>query len=187
MPPKMLQVDSEIDALASIVRRENCRSLLEIGSKHGGSLLRLVHAMPKGSRAVAVDLPNGTREWKESEGALSSVASGLRSQGYDVEIIWGDSTDPKIVAEVQKRGPFDLAFIDGNHTLPFIEKDWGNYGSLARIVAFHDIAWFRNSEWVGVRIDVPEFWNAVKVRGSRYEEFRHCPTMKNNGIGVLWR
>lgn len=187
MAPKMLQVEQEIDALCQVVMREKCRSVLEIGSKDGGSLLRLAHAMPKYSRVVAVDLPGGEGGSKDSEAKLKAVAEQLIGEGYQVEIIWGDSTDPKVVEKVKAHAPFDVAFIDGNHTLPYLEKDWENYGPLARIVAFHDIAWFRGSTWPGVRMAVPEFWNAVKVRGSKFEEFRFCPTMKNNGIGVLWR
>jgi hypothetical protein len=57
---------------------------------------------------------------------------------------------------------------------------------MCRLVAFHDIAWRRAPEWVGVRIDVPEFWDSIKG-DYRHEEFKFCPTGKNNGIGVLWR
>lgn len=182
-----LQVPQEIEALAEIVRRENVGSLLEIGSKFGGSLWPLANAMPKGSRVVSVDLPEGTKAWPQSEAMLTECINRLREGGYDAQLIWGDSTADEVIERVRGLAPFDLVFIDGNHTLPYLEKDWENYGPLARIVAFHDIAWFRNSTWVGTKIDVPLFWNQVKFRAARHEEFRFCPTLKNNGIGVLWR
>lgn len=182
----MLQVEAEIDGLADIFRKEGVRSFLEIGSKFGGSLERLASAMPVGSRVVSVDMPRGTKAWRESEPALKGVIDGLNAKGYDAHLIWGDSTSRSLVETVRGLGPFDAIFIDANHTTPYLWKDWENYGPMGRIVAFHDIGWRRAPEWEGVRIDVPEFWNETK-EGYRHEELKFCPTGKNNGIGVLWR
>jgi hypothetical protein len=57
---------------------------------------------------------------------------------------------------------------------------------MTRIIAFHDIAWQRAPDWVGTRIDVPEFWARVKGPARQHAELKLCPTGKNNGIGVLW-
>lgn len=182
----MLQVPEEIDGLANLLAREGVRSFLEIGSKFGESLKRVAEALPVGSRIVSIDLPQGTRAWAQSEPALKGVVAGLKAKGYDAHIIWGDSTHRVVIDQAAKLGPYDAIFIDANHTMPFLEKDWANYGRMGRIVAFHDINWHRAPEWVGVRIDAPEFWDRIKA-GHRHEEFRLCPTGKNNGIGVLWR
>ncbi len=181
----MLQVDAEIDGLAEILVAEGVRSYLEIGSKFGGSLKRVAERLPKGSRIVAVDLPRGTKAWPESERSLKAVIDDLKGAGYDAHLIWGDSTAPDIIAKVRALGPFGGCFIDANHTLPFVQKDWANYGPMARIVAFHDIGWRRAPDWEGCRIDVPEFWDRVK-QDYRHQELKFCPTGKNNGIGVLW-
>lgn len=182
----LLQVEAEIDCFAEIVRRENVQSFLEIGSKFGESLRRVGAAMPLGSRIVSVDMPKGTKAWPESEKALTNVVAGLRGAGHDARVIWGDSTNPEIIERVRALGPFDAIFIDANHTMPFVTKDFENYGPMGRIVAFHDIAWHRAPEWVGTRIDVPQFWDKIKGQ-YRHEEIKACPTGKNNGIGVLWR
>lgn len=183
----IMQVDAEIDALADVFRKEGVKSFLEIGSKFGGSLERLANAMPVGSRVVSVDLPRGTRAWPQSEAELKATVSRLRLKGYDTHLIWGDSTALDVIDQVRAFGPFDACFVDANHTRSFVERDFSNYGQMARIIAFHDIAWHRASDWKdGVRIDVPEFWARVKPY-YRHEEFRFCPTGKNNGIGVLWR
>lgn len=183
---QMLQVEKEIDGFADIVAESGARSYLEIGSKFGGSLERVARRLPEGSRVVAVDLPNGTRAWSESRVALGGVMSCLNALGHETHMIWGDSTDPKIIEQVRKLGPFDAIFIDANHTMPYVEKDWSNYGPMGKIVAFHDIAWHRAPEWVGTRIDVPQFWDRVK-NDFRHVELKYCETGKNNGIGVLWR
>lgn len=182
----MLQVEAEIDGLADIFWKEGVRSFLEIGSKFGGSLLRIAERLPTESRIVSVDLPKGTKAWRESEAALTAAISKLKMHGYDAHLIWGDSTAPDVIAKVRALGPFDAIFIDANHTTPYLLKDWENYGPMSRVVAFHDIAWRRAPEWEGTRIDVPEFWNEIKD-GYLHEELKFCPTGKNNGIGVLWR
>lgn len=186
MSGTLLQDEAEIDALAGVLRRDGVRSLLEVGSKYGGSLKRLAAALPVGSRVVGVDLPGGTRAWNESKVALNQTILDLKADGYDARVVWGDSTDPKVVELVSGLGPFDAIFIDANHTLSYVTKDWQTYGPMGRIVAFHDIAWRRAPEWIGIRIDVPQFWDSIKNQ-FRHEEFRFCPTGKNNGIGVLWR
>lgn len=182
----LLQVEQELDAFREILAEEGCRSFLEIGSKFGGSLRRIAKVLPEGSRVVAVDLPKGTRLWHESEPSLKKVIEGLRYSGYDAHVIWGDSTSATVIDQVRALGPYDAIFIDANHTRSYVEQDWANYGPMGRIVAFHDIGWLRAPTWEGVRIDVPEFWEHVKA-GYRHQEFKFCPTGKNNGIGVLWR
>ncbi|WP_292638557.1 class I SAM-dependent methyltransferase [Mesorhizobium sp.] len=182
----MLQVEAEINGLADILVGEGVTSYLEIGSKFGGSLLRVAERLPAGSRIVSVDMPRGTKAWGESEAELKAVIAKLRLQGYDAHLIWGDSTAKSVVEQVRALGPFDAAFIDANHTLPFVEKDFANYALMTRIIAFHDIAWHRAPEWVGTRIDVPQFWARVKDGARQHAELKFCPTGKNNGIGVLW-
>lgn len=181
-----LQDDAEIARLADILKEEGVTSYLEVGSKFGGSLWRLANALPVGSRIVAVDMPNGTKKWQESSASLKACCAELTRLGYDAHIVWGDSTDPKTIAEVWALGPFDATLIDANHTLRYVLADWFTYGAMARIVAFHDIAWSRAPDWVGTRIDVPQFWNGIKD-DFRHEQIKLCPTGKNNGIGVLWR
>jgi hypothetical protein len=183
---KALQVEAEIARFAEIMVAEGVRSYLEIGSKFGGSLWRVARSLPVGSRIVSVDLPRGTKVWPESERSLMACIAELCRLGYDARVIWGSSTDPDIIARVRRLGPFDAAFIDGDHRLPGLTMDWENYGPMARVIGFHDISWRRAPEWVGTRIDVPEWWNEHKDI-SRHEEIRLCPTGKNNGIGVLWR
>jgi hypothetical protein len=182
-----MQDGAEVSRWAEIVNETGtaCR-YLEIGSKFGGSLWQVAKAMPVGSLIIAVDLPNGTKLWKQSQASLLACIERLRQNGYDAHVLWGDSTDPKMVDQVREFAPFDAVLIDANHTRPYLEKDWANYSPLARTIAFHDIAWRRAPEWIGTRIDVPEFWQKVKDQ-YRHEEIKFCPTGKNNGIGVLWR
>jgi len=181
------QDEREITAFCDLLAAEGVRSYLEVGSKYGGSLWRAANALPKGSRIVAVDMPKGTRAWGETEPSLKACIAELIAKGYDAQVIWGDSTDPKVIEQVRELGPFDAMLLDGDHRQPGITKDWETYGPMGRIVAFHDVAWLRAADWQGVRIDVPLIWNHLRPQYERTVEFRHDPSFKNNGIGCLWR
>lgn len=176
------QNERELEQFIAILQRENVRSYLEIGSKVGGSLWKIANALPVGSRIVSVDLPWGD---KTTLPHLVSCCDTLRGKGYNVTLIVGDSTEDAIIADVERHAPFDACFVDANHTLPYVTKDWENYGPLCRIVAFHDISFYREHMPEGrLPIDVPAFWNSIK-NNYRHAEIQLEKT--DNGIGVLWR
>lgn len=179
---KKLQDDVEFAQFQKIIREAGARSYLEIGSKFGGSLLLAAEALPPGSRIVSVDLPWGDRS---SLPPLQDVIAQLQGRGFDAHLIVGDSTHGDIMGAVKALSPYDVIFIDANHTLPFVTKDWETYGPMGCVVAFHDIAFFRESMPAGkLPIDVPAFWKSIKG-DYRHQEIIARPG--DNGIGVLWR
>lgn len=179
---------AELELFVKFVSEQNIRSYLEIGSKYGGSFWRVVRAMPRGSLAVAVDLPFQS-EFKRpiSEPYLKQVVTDLRTGGYDAHLILGDSTSGQTVEAVRQHAPFDLCLIDANHAESFVREDWANYGPMAKVVAFHDISYDmkRNHPGKIFPIEVPKVWNEIKT-GFRHQEIRLCKT-KDNGFGILWR
>jgi predicted O-methyltransferase YrrM len=183
-----LQDPAELHKFIKLLKRENVRSYLEIGSKFGGSLWHISKALPKHSRIVSVDLPHGDTSFKVSQPHLEACVAHLRKDGYDAHLFLGDSTDPAIVAQVAQLAPFDACLIDANHTEPYVRKDWANYGSLARIVAFHDIAWIEGNHPPSKKypIEVSTVWDELK-QNHRHEEIRLCRTGEDNGFGILWR
>ncbi len=184
----ILQNLSEWSNFVELLRNEGVRSYLEIGSKHGGSMWRMGSRLKKGSRLVSVDLPHGDQSFKENLPNLQACIERLKKEGYDAHLIVADSTDPETVEKVRALGPFDACFIDANHTLPYVTKDWENYGPMCRIVAFHDIGFFRQGGQAPgpgkMPIHVPGFWKEIK-NGYKFVEFKH--DKQDNGIGVLWR
>ncbi len=178
MNPEAKQHPEEFAAFTTLLQREGVTSYLEIGSKRGGSLWLVAAALPPGSLVVSVDKPNGTANHEVLRATIAKIWSALLV--LPVSII-GDSTDPKIVANVRALAPFDAVFIDGDHSMSGVESDWMNYGCMGRIVAFHDIAWKRKRGETD--IEVPQFWERIK-QGRRYEEI--TLDRQNNGIGVLW-
>ena len=182
----LLQDWTEFERFLKLIKKHNVRSYLEIGSKHGGSFWRISSSLPRGARVVSVDLPHGDTSFKESEPHLRACVAELKKLGYDAHLFLGDSTSPEIVEGVGRLGPYDLVFIDANHTEPYVRKDWANYGPMGRIVAFHDIGWRpRPHPSKKMPIEVPRVWEEVKKQYSRVEEIRCC--VQDNGIGILWR
>lgn len=178
---------AELNAFVKLVKEQKVCSYLEIGSKYGGSFWHVVNAMPKGSVAVAVDLPFGsTFKRPVSEPYLLQCVTDLKAKGYDAYCFLGDSTDHQVVELVRQYAPFDLCLIDANHNEPYVRADWKNYGPMAKIVAFHDIAFdlTKNVPEKINKIDVPKVWAEIKD-SYRYREIKLC--RGENGIGVLWR
>jgi len=182
-----MQNPAEVERFLALIARDPPSSYLEIGAKFGGMLWRVASVMRERSRIVAIDLPRGTIRWDESEPSLTACMQRLNQMGHETAILWGDSTDPAIIERARVLGPFDLIFVDANHTGPYVRKDWKNYGPLGKVVAFHDISWYRPKNWTGsYRIEVGDFWLALR------DQFPSCeikldPTRQDNGIGVLWR
>lgn len=152
-----------------------CRSILEIGSCLGGSTVALARCMPKGSRIVAMDYckPKKFPAEMDVEAYLKRRIDELRAEGYDSHLIVGDSKDPIIAMLAGSLGPYDLVFIDGDHSQEGCSADWLHYGPMGKIVAFHDIRGCPG---------VTAVWNELKAK-YRTEEFVSGKTM---GIGVLW-
>lgn len=191
----LLQNIFEFEEFRTLMRKEGVKRYLEIGSKNGGSLWRMAQKLDKGSRLVSVDLPHGDTSFKVTLPNLQDCVDRLNKEGYDAHLIVGDSTDPEVVEKARVLGPFDVVFIDGNHTRPFIEKDFANYGPMCRMVAFHDISYHRDvRDTKKLPIDAPAFWDDIKGK-YRHIEIRRELKRKDpvsggmcwdNGIGLLW-
>lgn len=183
----MLQDRGEFSEFINVMKAEGIKSYLEIGSKHGGTLWAMTtEVLPIGGLAVSVDLPHGDTSFKESQPHLEACVSELNRRGYHSCLFIGDSTDPKIIDGVSSLAPFDLVFIDANHTEPYVRQDWKNYGKFGRIVAFHDIGWIPRPEpSKKMPIEVPKVWAELKEQFPHHLEIKNC--LRDNGIGILWR
>jgi hypothetical protein len=72
---------------------------------------------------------------------------------------------------------FDLVFIDGDHSVEWVRKDWENVGRFAKTCMIHDI---QEVSCPGV----VEFWETIK--GEKSITFIHCTSEKpSQGIGII--
>lgn len=175
------QVPEEHAKFCELIAKVNAKSYLEIGSHAGGSLWRVAHAMPPGSKIVSVDLPH-----PHIKPSLEDCIAELKKTGYDARVIFGDSRRHDIVFDAAKDAPYDVVFIDANHTEPFVRLDYKNYGQMAKkILAFHDVAAISRRP-NRHPIEVKTVWDEIKKDNLNTEEIIADPNSGFNGIGIVW-
>lgn len=179
------QREDEIVPFIELLLERGIRSYLEVGARHGDTFHQIMTSLPKGSRGVALDLPGGAWGQKKSRDSLDRAAVDLQINGYDVVVVYGDSTEQDVIATIEDLGPFDAVFIDGDHSLAGVTADWENYRHLAPLIAFHDIDGSGMSErGTGSPVEVPLLW--AELRG-RYETIEFIGAERGMGIGVVLR
>ena len=156
------------DFIASI---QGIASYLEVGAREGVALRYLVERTPSIKRVGVVELPQGP--WGE-EGSEVALAENLESLDVPYSLHIGDSKDRAIIESV---GPYDLVFIDGDHSYEGARADYENYRPLAKRVAFHDI----NHPELAKSYGATKLWR--EVRGDDYIEY--IAKNSSKGIGVI--
>lgn len=141
--------------------------------------------LPKGSKGVAVDMPGGPWGVHTSRGHLDAVAIDLRARGYDVTVIYGDSTAPWVIERVHALGPFSAALIDGDHSLEGVTQDWTNFRHISEVVAFHDIDGHGQVQRTsGQAVEVPILWEDIK---GKFDTVEFIGVERGMGIGVVFQ
>ncbi len=157
------QMKKELDALVKLFKDKGVQSYLEIGARDGDTFHEIMCALPVGSRGVAVDLPGGLWGKRQTINNLKLAIDDLKARGYDVHLIVGDSQSQEVADMVEELGPYDAAFIDGDHTFKGVSRDWSLYQDMAPMVAFHDIVGHDQFEKVSKNpVEVPRFWAYIK-------------------------
>ncbi len=178
---------TEIAALLQRVAERRPAVLCEIGSAEGGTLFLFAHAARPDARLLSIDLRNGPER--------AALFRSLVRPGQHLTCVQGDSHDPDVVRRFRDwLGPdqLEFLFIDGDHTVEGVERDFEMYGPTVRdggLVAFHDIVPdFRTRYGVDTRMDaggVPSFWQRVKSRYPRAVEFVEHRLQDGRGIGLI--
>lgn len=157
-----LQVAWEIEQLVDLAR-DYCNSILEVGVWKGGTL----------------------RRWLEIADTVVAIDNNPDSTGNEfagANFIRGDSGDPEIIALAEALGPYDLVWVDADHSEPAGRRDFENYWPLVReggMYAMHDIR-----RTGGSQLDV--VWNDIRLMGHPTAEFQHR-VEEWGGIGVIWK
>ena len=134
--------------------------ILVIGSKHGGLEYQIKQSFPY----------------------VNIVSCDISPQEDNKEfVIIGNSSDENIKNQIKEYGPYDLVFIDGDHSYSGVKSDLEFAIDLnPRIIAFHDIAKTIKHKSEGCEVDI--LWNEVKARYKTDEKIVGCGW---GGIGVI--
>lgn len=137
-PVHAYQDPAEFGRLWELVASRPHARVLEVGSLFGGTLWWWSH-LPDIEALVSVDVPTGWALQSEEIREARAQWDGWFAPRCKFTLIDGDSHDRATIDRVE--GPFDFAFIDGDHTYEGIRSDWLGYSPLVRpggLVAFHD-------------------------------------------------
>lgn len=184
--PYAQQERFEFDTWMALLATFKPRRYLEIGSCYGHTIEMTLKACPTIESFVSVDLGEIMVGDKPEDSGVVLAERCLRlhaTRGYDYTLVRGNSHHVESREQVEKLGPFDVVFIDGDHTYAGVGLDWNYYGKLAPIVAFHDI----NCQVT----DVPLFWtNHIRPHYRNVEIIHPKATVPHHfgfGIGVAFK
>lgn len=182
---KASQHHFELTSFINFLKESGVKRYLEIGARHGDTFHEVMINLPEGSTGIAVDMPGGLWGRRGTDRALKAATEDLKSKGYDVDIIIGNSQERTVIQTIKALGPFDAILIDGDHTLSGVTKDWVNYKDLAPIVAFHDIVGTGQFEKVSKRkVEVPLLWNEIK-QAYPVKEFIGLESLMGIGVALM--
>jgi predicted O-methyltransferase YrrM len=172
-----LQVRSELAAFLALVRLEEPRQVLEIGTGTGGTLYLLAWASHPAARVLSLDrriYPLVRRRLYRTFTPRPRRVDAMEADSH------ADATRARVEQFFGGR-PLDLLFIDGAHGYESVRRDYELYGPLVRnhgLVAFHDIV-EGPPEVVG---DVPRYWR--EVRESLLEQRELVESRRQGGAGI---
>ena len=182
-PP--LQARDELVEFLKLIKAENVKSYLEIGSRYGGTFEAVMTRCPPGSFGVCVDFPGGEFGDDNSAPLLLAALKRIRRNAREASVIFGPSGAPEVVDRAVQHAPYDCVFIDGDHAYEAVKRDFELYAPMGRMIALHDIA--APDDWTdgrGSLVEVGRFWREIR---HLYRSFEIVTPGTNMGIGVLWR
>ncbi len=169
------QAPWELERFLALVDSLDPRDILEIGCYEGGTLW---HWLEVGENVVAIDDTCRNSDQWETWAEFWSTA---------IQIVQGSSHHPDVIAEAEAAGPYDLVFIDGDHTYNSVKTDYLAYRGMVReggAIAFHDIL-------PRPGYGVSEVWAEVKTEpGAQWMEICQTEVEQGHegtcGIGIAW-
>lgn len=204
----VMQLRDEIEALTTLVEKEQPKSVLEIGTAKGGSFYIWSRYLDSVEYLISLDLPGGRFGGGYDEQKTNIFREFAPSK--EMHFIRDNSHQESTYDDVSELvdGTVDFLFIDGDHTYEGVKQDFEMYRELVSeggIIALHDIANHPDNEavvekrrqevedieerhlsWGESHIDcnVDQLWNEL-VDEYETEEIISHPKQTWAGIGVV--
>jgi len=176
------QLESEINNFGKIISKIKAKTILEIGTFRGGTLLFLSKIADRNATIISIDLPE-----KQNDDSLKLLESFGKEKNQDIHIILQDCHFPNTLQQVKnilKSRKLDVLFIDENHSYCSTKQSFVTYKHLVRkggIIGLHDIVPIPTSPIHQVHI----LWNEIKQK-YKYEEIIENKNQYGFGIGVVY-
>ncbi|MBN2712619.1 MAG: class I SAM-dependent methyltransferase [Planctomycetes bacterium] len=192
MNAEPLQAHEEFSALIDLLRDEQIKNVVEIGSADGGWLGIIAGALGGKLNLFSIDPdPNSFFDPEncpeDHPRGFGSVSELLVGNGHTVKHIPLRSDDPAatnhVLAWTGNYGNIDLLHIDGNHSMSACLRDWEMYKDYVRpggFIVFHDVV-----NCKGVKAVFEDIQS--KEEAYRVWQFRAFTSERPRGIGVIQR
>ncbi|WP_051283996.1 class I SAM-dependent methyltransferase [Desulforegula conservatrix] len=183
-----LQIKSEIHELLEILKNSGANNLLEIGSANGGTLFLFSGCVRPNAKLVGIDVPFGRFKTTYSI-ARRALFKSFIGKKQKLRIIERNSQDISTLTVAERfisGRKFDFIFIDGDHSLEGVKKDFELYSHIVKdggLICFHDIV-HHPPGTVSHAAEVDVFWNSIKS-GYDHLEIIESDSQIWGGIGVI--
>lgn len=193
----LLEMDTFLHWIQSIVPKDRPFTYVEVGSYAGESLFFIAQVLPKGSHMVLVDYGDHPVARKLLFLVIDWIKTNL---GHTINLLSKDSTDRatvKLVLEIMKDhnggSRADLCFIDANHMFSYAFADLQNFLPISDFVALHDISdKAKESSYANFGVDqamVRHLWQVVGYCWPERTEYildtKSAGKIKPRGFGLI--
>lgn len=178
----------EIAVLAERVRELEPEIIVEIGTRHGGTLFIWSQVSKTLKLLISIDLPEDMprKGYFVERIKLYQLFTANQPQ-CQLELLRMDSQQESTHAMVEKLlggRRIDFLFLDGDHNYAGVKRDYQMYSELVRpggLIALHDIRRHKSKEW----IQVYRVWDEIRADEDKTEEIIRQPFTGQYGIGVM--
>ena len=184
---KPIQSQWEIGELFRRVCKKSPKTVLEIGTCHGGTLYLWCQAAQPDALLISLDLPGGQFGGGYRE-CRSELYQEFKSTNQQMKLIRADSHSEAArneVRDILEGRKVDFLFIDADHTYQGVKRDFELYSPLVApggIIAFHDVG----ANPTDPCIEVPKFWNEIRPQfKNTVELLSEVSGDRRIGIGVI--
>jgi predicted O-methyltransferase YrrM len=173
-----IQKSKELEVMLDIIATEQPHTIVEIGTKEGGTLFAICQVAPDDALIISIDTSWETYALASQLDNDNEFYAEYCKPTQNLRFLHADTHDDSTLQYLKNYlagEPIDFLFIDGDHTYKGVKRDWVMYSPLVAdggMVAFHDIATHTDRE---VSCKVDEFWVELKQTEPITTEIYHDP------------